>query len=285
MTLLHSCTQYSSLSNRNQPTVHDMIDTFEGLGLSLTELGAFSETVRRHEEGAKRYHIQVGRPKRGHENWENPSASFLPSDDQNETDNNNASSSTWATLMHDIVPDHLPPEPPRHCWMFTPVYATEVLSDMPALQLVNRKLDNARLVESSLRKLIKHTDSATPLKPWVSQQAPKLTEDGVLSSQKACAMNDADQSSMSVDEPMTVSELESSSREPLTTESMRHWGNKERHDSARHALPRAVNYKAAWYASFTSTDSKLPTSNLYTARLRGNMDESSRRPRRFVVPS
>ena len=262
-----------------------MIDTFDGLGLSLTELGAFSDTIRRQENGAKRYPIQVGRPKRGHENWENPSASFLPSDDQNETDNTKESSSTWATLMHDIVPDHLPPEPPRHCWMFTPVYATEVLSDMPALQLVNRKLDNARLVESSLRKLIKHTDSAAPLKPWVSQQVPKLTEDVVLSSQKACATNDADQSSMSIDEPVTVPEPESSSREPPTTESVPLWGNKERHDSVRHALPRAVNYKPAWYSSITSTDSKLPTSNLYTARLRGNMDESTRRPRRYVVPS
>ena len=160
MTLLYNCMQYNQLINRNYPTIHDVMDTLEGLGISLEELGAFASRLRGQTE--QRCRVHVAEPKRGHEAWESPSSSFLPSED--EDGESESRTTTWATLMHDVIPDHLPPEPPRHCWMFTPVYATEMLSDMPALQLVNRKLDNARLVESSLRKLIKDTDAAAPPK-------------------------------------------------------------------------------------------------------------------------
>lgn len=159
--------------------------------------------------------------------------------------------------------------------MFTPVYATEMLSDMPALQLVNRKLDNARLVESSLRKLIKHTDAAAPPKLWTPPD-PTRSDDTIARPKVQPAQAVGDDSIMSVDEPdTTVHDM------PLTTT----LDNVGRSDPSRRVLPRAVNYKAAWYTATSSTDSKLPTANLYTARLRGNMDESARRTRRYIVPS
>lgn len=271
MTLLYNCMQYNQLVNRNYPTIHDVMDTLEGLGISLEELGAFASRLRGQTE--QRCRVHVAEPKRGHEAWESPSSSFLPSEDEDEE--SESQTTTWATLMHDIIPDHLPPEPPRHCWMFTPVYATEMLSDMPALQLVNRKLDNARLVESSLRKLIKHTDAAAPPKLWTPPD-PTRSDDTMARPKVQPAQAVGDDSIMSVDEPdTTVHDM------PLTTT----LDNVGRSDPSRRVLPRAVNYKAAWYTATSSTDSKLPTANLYTARLRGNMDESARRTRRYIVPS
>lgn len=271
MTLLHNCMQYNQLLSRNYPTIHDVMDTFEGMGISLQELGAFANQLRGQNE--QRSQVHVVEPRRDHETWENPSYSFLPSEDEDEKCQ--SQTTTWTTLMHDIIPDHFPPEPPRHCWMFTPVYATEMLSDMPALQLVNRKLDNARLVESSLRKLIKHTDAAAPPKLW-TPPAHTHSEDTIALPKVQPIMEVGDDSIMSVDElDAPVHDI------PHTTPP----NNVGRHDPSRRVLPRAVNYKAAWYTATSSTDSKLPTANLYTARLRGNMDESARRTRRYIVPS
>ncbi|WFD19087.1 hypothetical protein MCAP1_001307 [Malassezia caprae] len=270
-TLLQSCGRFAEVSNRVHPTLYDMIHTFELLGLSLPELHAYANQVR--GQASTRVQIPTARPPSGQRDWEHPTALFLQSDDEPDQ------LSTWKTLMHDIVPDHLPPEPPRHCWMFTPVYATEVLSDMPALQLVNRKLDNARLVESSLRKLIKNTDTAAPVKPWIPlEPAPPLLD---------LAEDEGDMSVLSVDalppaEPMVTDvpsteapEAGSSAATPAATD--------DDAQRRRGVLPRAVNYKVSWYASHASTDNKLPTANLYTARLRGNMDESAWRARRYVV--
>jgi len=270
-TLLQSCGRFAEVANRTQPTLYDMVHTFELLGLSLPELHAYAKQAR--NPASTRAQIPTARPPSGQRDWEHPTALFLPSYDEPEQ------VSTWKTLMHDIVPDHLPPEPPRHCWMFTPVYATEVLSDMPALQLVNRKLDNARLVESSLRKLIKNTDTAAPVKPWIplepAASLPDLAEDeGDMSILSVDALPPAEP--MATDAPPTEApEAGLSAAPPAATDD----GVKRR----RGVLPRAVNYKVSWYASHASTDNKLPTANLYTARLRGNMDESTRRARRYVV--
>ncbi|WFD25898.1 hypothetical protein MNAN1_000866 [Malassezia nana] len=270
-TLLQSCARLSEVANRSHPTLYDMIHTFELLGLSIPELRAYSKETR---DGALlRAQIPTTSVHSEQAPWEHPTDAFLPSDDEQDTD-----VSTWKTLMHDIVPDHLPPQPPRHCWMFTPVYATEVLSEMPALQLVNRKLENARLVESSLRQLIKNTDTAAPVKPWIPlEPAPPLAD---------VVEDEGDMSVISVDappqgEPMTTDvptgAPDASQSEAGASATLEELGRR------RGVLPRAVNYKVSWYASHASTDNKLPTANLYTARLRGNMDETVRRAWRYIV--
>lgn len=75
----------------------------------------------------------------------------------------------WHRAADHVVPRHLPGMPPRHTWVHTAAYPTNAYSasDTGAglaknhpLVLVNRKLANARLVESSLRRLIQSTDSA-----------------------------------------------------------------------------------------------------------------------------
>jgi len=270
-TLLQSCGRFAEVSNRVTPTLYDMIHTFELLGLSLPELHAYAKHAR--DSASSRVQIPTTTSPNDQHSWEHPTALFLPSDDESEQ------ASTWKTLMHDIVPDHLPPEPPRHCWMFTPVYATEVLSEMPALQLVNRKLDNARLVESSLRKLIKNTDTAAPVKPWIplepAASLPDVAEDeGDMSVLSVDALPTTE--SMAIDTPPSEKpEDRSGTEQPATTN--------DDVPRRRGVLPRAVNYKVSWYASHASTDNKLPTANLYTARLRGNMDESARRARRYIV--
>lgn len=297
MTMLQSCVRFAELSNRHDPTLHDMCHTFQLLGLTTPDLSKFAK--RATGAADKRVSISPVLPSQSVQSWEAPTSSFLPSDDEDSA--KEEPSSTWATLMHDIVPNHLPPPPPRHCWMSTPVYATEVLSDMPVLQLVNRKLDNARLVESSLRQLIRNTDKAAPPVMWVpappavsgepSADALEAPVDAAPEGASAPSdkLVDADVSVMSVDEaadsgvetlsaPRTTDEnavaesaaLDPAAVGPPTT-------------VRRGVLPRAINYKASWYAAVASTDSKLPTANLYTARLRGTMDDTTRRPRRYVV--
>ncbi|PWN47007.1 hypothetical protein IE53DRAFT_390867 [Violaceomyces palustris] len=77
----------------------------------------------------------------------------------------------WRRVAEGIIPSHLPGKPPRHTWLQTPSFPTNAYAvDDAALRgkssttapiaLVNRKLANARLVESSLRKLIQATDGA-----------------------------------------------------------------------------------------------------------------------------
>ena len=88
--------QYNQLVNRNYPTIHDVMDTLEGLGISLEELGAFASRLRGQTE--QRCRVHVAEPKRGHEAWESPSSSFLPSED--EGDESESQTTTWATLMH-----------------------------------------------------------------------------------------------------------------------------------------------------------------------------------------
>lgn len=271
-TLLQSCGRFAEVANRVHPTLYDMIHTFELLGLSLPELHAYAKQTR--DASSSRVQIPTSTSPSGQRRWEHPTANFLSSDD------NADQVSTWKTLMHDIVPDHLPPEPPRHCWMFTPVYATEVLSDMPALQLVNRKLDNARLVESSLRKLIKNTDTAAPVKPWIPLEPASALPD--------LAEDEGDMSVVSIDglpqaEPMATDMRPPEAPDAAPTEAPLPAAKDDDVHRRRGVLPRAVNYKLSWYSSHASTDNKLPTANLYTARLRGNMDESTRRARRYVV--
>ncbi|KAL4402686.1 transcription factor TFIID complex protein [Malassezia pachydermatis] len=257
-TLLQSCAQFSELANRHDPTLHDVLHTFELLGVNLAELAEFSQQTQKEETRAE---IAVATPREGTEAWEDPSRHFLPCREKEEQEE----ASTWSTLMHDIVPNHLPAEPPRHCWMSTPVYATEVLSEMPVLQLVNRKLENARLVETSLRQLIKNTDAAAPAKVWIPSEPGTTSKDAILPTSEA--MDEDETRASAPAQPFDG--WNAPSTEPGVA-----------HENKRGVLPRAVNYKASWYASLSSNDSKLPMANLYTARLRGNVDDP---PRRYVV--
>jgi len=265
LTLLQSCGQFSELSNRHAPTIHDALHTFELLGMPLGEFVGYTQQIQ--ASGARRRVINVPKKQMNHSTWENPMRGFLTLSDY-DGEENGEKLSTWSTLMHDIVPNHLPSYPPRHTWMFTPVYATEVLSDLPMLQLVNRKLDNARLVETSLRKLIKQTDKAVPMELWNPTELTSTVNE----------LASGDRPDVSMDAPETRNE----EAEPPEVKPVENRPTQK--SMPKTPLPRAVNYKTAWYTTLGSADSKLPTSNLYTARLRG-MDDTvmSKRQRRYVV--
>ncbi|WFD31017.1 hypothetical protein MSPP1_002046 [Malassezia sp. CBS 17886] len=176
MALATSCSELAELANRRQPTIHDVLQTFEFLGIDLRSLEQFAA------QRPKRHSLPAPTARRGAKAaWAAPTSDFLASD--SESDDASAADADR--------------EPPDAVWN---VYATQQISELPMLQLVNRKLDNARLVETSL------------------------------------------------------------------------------------LLPRVVNYKTAWYTTVASNDSKLPSANLYTARLRGTDDMNmTKRPRRYRV--
>ncbi|PWZ00358.1 hypothetical protein BCV70DRAFT_199646 [Testicularia cyperi] len=97
----------------------------------------------------------------------------------------------WHRMADHIVPRHLPGMPPRHTWIHTPAYPTNAYSADPSctdgktakshpLVLVNRKLANARLVESSLRRLIQSTDSAAALAYAAARRDPEREGDNAI---------------------------------------------------------------------------------------------------------
>lgn len=244
--------------------MHDLLHTFEYLGMPLASLGTYARDVRAHP--GQRMRIRAPSTRHGMESWVSPTAEFLPSDDEDEA-GPAKKTAVWRELMTDIVPDHLPPQPPRHCWMFTPVYATQVLSELPMLQLVNRKLENARLVETSLRRLIRETDKAA------------LSE---LNAKQPVAANTAE----TVVAPSTV-QAEPEAHDSPKDAAIELLPAQDTAPAIQEAKPRlhTVNYKSSWYATLASTDSRLPTANLYTARLRGTVEDGgiAKRPRRYVI--
>lgn len=319
-TLTMSSTLFAESANRQLPTVHDVIGSLAYVGMSMHELSEFSAQRRASDSRAA---VTVVRPPKQTPEWADPTASFLPSDSDSDLERpprrrrRGKAAADWNALMQDIVPDHLPPQPPRHCWKFTPVYATQMLSELPALQLVNRKLDNARLVESSLRKLIRNTDNAA-LQP--EDKEARALEHGMIEEVGL------DGSTTRVSMPMHPAADESApaqdakpgdapSAPPENTDAPAASGAAPAGESAqpanagaddaqsdqsdvqedaprpvrmgeRHVLPRIVNYKMSWYASTTTQNSGLPNTNLYTAKLRGSGSGAGgegRRPRRYYI--
>ncbi|WFD06550.1 hypothetical protein MVES1_001901 [Malassezia vespertilionis] len=258
LTMTRSCGDFSEAGGRQEPNLFDMMQTLEYLGISLTSLEAFAQSALAKDPSRRA--IKTPTTRQGKEPWVNPTEDFLPSDSEEDGEvdggkSSRRSNAVWNTIMQDIVPDHLPPQPPRHNWMFTPVYGTEMLSELPTLQLVDRKLENARLVETSLRKLIKDTDQAAlQLLSDKSPESAPQDSDAPPSEAQTVLENAV------VDEPMPASSLAAAAPVPPSVPSKR-------------VLPRPVNYKTSWYASLASADSKLPNANLYTARLRGGVEE------------
>lgn len=297
-----------------------MLNTYDYLGMDTSSLVTHARDATQHR--ANRRRIERPKPRHGSEPWANPMVDFLPSDD--EEGHTNEEPSIWKTLMNDIVPEHLPQQPPRHCWMFTPVYATQMLSELPMLQLVNRKLDNARLVETSLRRLIRETDKAAlpELEPKVREEIVEMAVDTpdihpevprqsesvqphtpIQAENCSFPAHDAAASEPSSYEPVS-GETESETAVPMqpthatdpSSEAAPEASRTATHTSEATANPaklldtkkpllRAVNYKSSWYAALASNDSRLPSANLYTARLRGTADDGgmAKRPRRFLV--
>ena len=325
MTIARSTAQLATQSNRQSPTVHDVLDTFDYLGMEISPLASYVHQAAHRQMSRKP--IQAAKARHGSEKWADPTAEFLPSDDEDQ--GQVSESSVWDRLMSDIVPDHLPSQPPRHCWMFTPVYATQMLSELPVLQLVNRKLDNARLVETSLRRLIRETDKAAlpELEPKVREEIVEMALDPINTHSNPTDGGTVENKEMEQSEKSSQPDVPGASgpdemkTEPLTgpnedvpvghkdeatpssdaptqqpasnlaestTDEAKEptpSGNPTKLLDTKKPLLRAVNYKLSWYASLASNDSRLPSANLYTARLRGAVDEGgiAKRPRRYLV--
>lgn len=317
MTLARSTAQFAAQANRQSPTVHDVLQTFAYLGMDTPPLMAYAQQTT--AERSHRTPVRAARARHGPEVWADPTADFLPSDDEGKSRDDDDEQSVWEKLMSDIVPDHLPPQPPRHCWMFTPVYATQMLSELPMIQLVNRKLDNARLVEASLRRLIRETDKAAlpelepksraddaamaieaePASSSAETTEPKHEAEGEVARPAATAAPPAagTEAAAPADAlagpdagPSAVSSTPAQASAPASDDVVPEPSEAHRESSAKmldtkKPLLRAVNYKLSWYASLASNDSRLPSANLYTARLRGAVDEGgvAKRPRRYLV--
>lgn len=58
------------------------------------------------------------------------------------------------------VPGHLPSLPPKHTWLATPSYSAHSISLQPPLAFLDLKVSSNRLMEASLRGLIRATDTA-----------------------------------------------------------------------------------------------------------------------------
>ncbi|WFD43202.1 hypothetical protein MPSI1_001857 [Malassezia psittaci] len=304
-----SAMQLAMQSNRQSPTVHDMITTLEYLDIEPESLRVYAQNSR--ELQSVRKPIRLPKARKSTASWADPTGSFLPSDDELQDRSNKAEKPIWNLLMDEVVPNHLPSQPPRHCWMATPVYATQTLSEMPMVQLVNRKLDNARLVETSLRRLIRETDKAAL--PSLNQEKAMVVEheeSGASQSSNAVPREvqeiksgsetniPADQPSEhpSVDQPTLVSDQSeglANAKDDIHDPLKQLESNTSRkliEDPALLLISqkpslRTVDYKLSWYSSLASNDSRLPSANLYTARLRGAADDGQlpKRPRRYIV--
>ena len=114
MTLTRSASQLAAQSNRQSPTVHDVLYTYEYLGIDGPSLMSYAREAGEHS--AERTRLRLPQARRETEDWADPMADFLPSDDEDE-DEEMDEKSVWKKLMNDVVPDHLPPQPPRHCWI------------------------------------------------------------------------------------------------------------------------------------------------------------------------
>ncbi|WFD37038.1 hypothetical protein MCUN1_003930 [Malassezia cuniculi] len=327
-TIATSSTQYAESANRQIPTAHDVIDSLAYVGLSIHELAQYAAEKACHR---KRVTVTVDHPVRKIPQWADPTAAFLPSDSDSDLERPTRrrrmgkAAADWNALMRDIVPDHLPPQPPRHCWMFTPVYATQMLSELPALQLVNRKLENARLVESSLRKLIRDTDTAALPQDekdnraffdgFVEEVAPDGTRaaasaaDAPNAAAPAVATAGAEQSAQTPARSASAEHTQGApvaQGEPMETDTQpgeagagaqgadgaddaqsdqsdtQEEAPRPARAGERQVLPRIVNYKASWYSSTAAQSSGIPSTNLYTAKLRGGSSEG-RKSRRYFV--
>jgi hypothetical protein len=58
------------------------------------------------------------------------------------------------------VPSHLPCLPPKHTWLSTPSYPAHSIALQPPLAFLDQKVSSNRLMEASLRGLIRATDAA-----------------------------------------------------------------------------------------------------------------------------
>ena len=256
-TMMLSCEQFAAQANRQQANAMDLLETLAYQGVPLHELAQYSASRRAADaQDIQALRLRSDRPVR--RTWAHQAADLLPSDDESDTKETGApaklkslraprSHAAWDALMGDIIPNHLPQQPPKHCWMFTPVFTNQMLAELPATQLVNRKLDNTRLVESALRKLIRDTDTAALPE---SERNAARTETPAPADASAMDVVKADE------------DTEAPNEQALR--------------------PRPVNYKASWYAASTSRTSGLPSTNLYAAKLRGDAMRA-KRPRRYIV--
>lgn len=258
-----------------------------------------AEYAAKRREYRPRTRISVEHPAAKTRAWDDPTASFLPSDSDSDLERpvrrrrRGKAAADWNALMRDIVPDHLPPQPPRHCWKFTPVYATQMLSELPALQLVNRKLDNARLVESSLRKLIRDTDTAAlppedkTSKKFVDGFIEEVAPDGAAlpGAEEQGRPQEAQADAVQAVTPMAVdvsTEMQNAQDAQSDQSDTQEDTPPTVRAGERRVLPRVVNYKSSWYSTTATSGSGLPNTNLYTAKLRGGGGDG-RRPRRYYI--
>lgn len=75
------------------------------------------------------------------------------------------------------VPSHLPDLPPKHTWISTPSYPAHSMTLQPPLAFLDMKVSSNRLMEVSLRGLIRATDAAV-LDSQVKQGAFPAEDDG-----------------------------------------------------------------------------------------------------------
>ncbi|TDL29306.1 hypothetical protein BD410DRAFT_779676 [Rickenella mellea] len=134
--------EYAELSSRSNPSAMDTLAACEEYKIQVSDLHRES----RHGRSRKRKRGAAHAPDLVPPSPRSPSPEFLPSDDEG------APLVIPQTLR--TLPSHLPPLPPKHTYLRTPA----PLPKKQALPSLEKKLENAALVQTSLRNLLLSTE-------------------------------------------------------------------------------------------------------------------------------
>lgn len=186
-------------SNRRVPSTRDFYSALEHSGPRLRQaaLEQYLRDVDLDELKWNPEHLPVD----DKQEWLNPFHGFLPSESEDDSaaegdDEVMKDSSVIVTRAKKAVrttvckrrrkrfhpemaevPSHLPNLPPKHTWISTPSYPAHSMTLQPPLDFLDMKVSSNRLMEVSLRGLIRATDAAV-LESQVKRESFPTEEDG-----------------------------------------------------------------------------------------------------------
>ncbi|RPD74346.1 hypothetical protein L226DRAFT_560599 [Lentinus tigrinus ALCF2SS1-7] len=134
--------EYANLANRAKPVIPDVLAASDDYNLEASEVYRISKKSRKRKRGQGTMQL-LPPPSRS------PSPELLSSDDEG------APPTIPMTLRP--LPHYVPPLPPKHTYLRTPI-SPQKKAALPSLE---KKLENAALVQESLKNLLTATEDNT----------------------------------------------------------------------------------------------------------------------------
>lgn len=168
--LLDHTAELAMVARRRKPSARDAYIAIRNAGPRLQPDALEEYAKGRNIDQSPAWKVEWDRKRIEAAEWKAPEEMWLPSDEEDEQENDTSISTSQgpAKKRHrkyfrpkmDEIPAHLPPLPPKHTWLSTPSYPIRSEDTIEPLALIDIKVSSTRLTEASLRGLISATDNA-----------------------------------------------------------------------------------------------------------------------------